>query len=665
MKKQLIILSTLLYSGFAFSQIGVNTPDAQATFDITAKEAKGISRTAEGLLIPRVDRERARSMDGVATSTLIYINDAATSSQDGTAVNIDAEGYYYFDGISWVKLNPLTAGISNIYNSDGMLTADRTVSQGDKTLRFTGTSTDAFSVDGTTFSVDAANHRVGIGTAAPNHKLDLGSSAGTDENDDTGKKLAVYNNAGGTSFYGLGVHSGRLQFHASSRKGAAPSMALTNTGNLGIGTTDPSPNAILELNATNKGFLPPRLTTAQRNAIPAATRPAGLMIYNTNTNCMDFWNSSEWVSTCAVATPPAGTIATIDCSGATHNGTITTGTNNSVTSVISYTGGNGGSHSGQTVNSTGVTGLTATLTAGSFVTGTGTLTYTITGTPSATGTATFAINIGGRTCNLSRTVTLPVGSIASLNCAGATNNGTLTGRVAASGVSSVISYTGGNGGTYTAQSVASTGVTGLTATLTAGNFANGAGTITYTITGTPAASGIASFAINIGGRTCTLTRTVAGAATPPPASGANCTSNSFLIPYTANGGTANGTINGIPVTATITSTGFTAGAGITNCFGATQATTFRGAASGTNTLTIRFNKAVSNAKVYDIFTGASGSIIRYYNNGVQVTPTGATQSGNCGGYVTAARPAGGVWYNEIRISTTSANIEMICVSDVQ
>ena len=101
----------------------------------------------------------------------------------------------------------------------------------------------------------------------------------------------------------------------------------------------------------------------------------------------------------------AGSIATLDCAGATNNGTLTSGTAASgVSSVISYTGGNGGSHSGQTVTSTGVTGLTAKLAAGSFATGTGNLTYTITGKPASSGTASFAINIGGQPCTLTRTV---------------------------------------------------------------------------------------------------------------------------------------------------------------------------------------------------------------------------------------------------------------------
>ncbi|MGR3853780.1 beta strand repeat-containing protein [Chryseobacterium indologenes] len=597
MKKNAFTVITLITSAFTFAQVGVNTPDPKVTLDITAKNSKGATTAPEGILVPRVDRQRAQSMTGTPVSTLIYVDDASTGSQTGTATNIDSAGYYYFEGMFWVKLNPeiVSRPDVNMYNTNGTLTSDRVITQEDKRLAFTGSVNNAFSVDGSTFSVDAENNRIGIGTIEPNHTLDLGDIAGKDINDEAGKKLAVYNNTAGTRFYGLGVSSNRLQFHAAAAKNSAPAMILSDlgnigigiagdapaakvdivggklglrnalnsgswdniwfdvtnsygpsinasgaetglqfkvgqnavgiygdagqtlntvatmapNGNMGIGTVAPNANAILELNATNKGFLPPRLTTVQRNAIPAASKPAGLMVYNTTTNCMDFWNSSEWVSTCAATPPSAGSITGITCTSASNSGALNPGIAASgVSSVIPYTGGNGGSHGGQTVASTGVTGLTATLAAGSFVNGNGNLTYTISGTPSASGNANFAINIGGRTCTLTRTVTIPAGTIASLNCAGATNNGTLTRGTTASGVSSVISYTAGNGGTHSGQTIASTGVTGLTATLTAGNFATGNGTLTYTITGTPGTAGTASFAINIGGQTCTLTRTV-------------------------------------------------------------------------------------------------------------------------------------------------------------
>ncbi|MFP3631664.1 hypothetical protein SB776_34210, partial [Burkholderia sp. SIMBA_045] len=65
----------------------------------------------------------------------------------------------------------------NIYNADGSLTGNRTVTQGGNTLAFNGTATNAFSVDGTTLSVDAANDRVGIGTATPEGKFHVTSTA--------------------------------------------------------------------------------------------------------------------------------------------------------------------------------------------------------------------------------------------------------------------------------------------------------------------------------------------------------------------------------------------------------------------------------------------------------------------------------------------------------
>lgn len=67
---------------------------------------------------------------------------------------------------------------------------------------------------------------------------------------------------------------------------------------------------------------------------------------------------------------------------------------------LTYEGGDGGGYNNQTVSSTGITGLTATLAAGVFAKGIGTLTYTIIGNTSEIGTASFEINIGGQTCTI-------------------------------------------------------------------------------------------------------------------------------------------------------------------------------------------------------------------------------------------------------------------------
>ena len=100
-----------------------------------------------------------------------------------------------------------------------------------------------------------------------------------------------------------------------------------------------------------------------------------------------------------------GMVASLNCATANNIGTLTQSNPASgVSSVISYTSGNGGSYIAQTITSTGVTGLTANLQAGSFANGNGTLTYTIFGTPTSAGTASFAINIGGKSCSLAFTV---------------------------------------------------------------------------------------------------------------------------------------------------------------------------------------------------------------------------------------------------------------------
>ncbi len=200
-----------------------------------------------------------------------------------------------------------------------------------------------------------------------------------------------------------------------------------------------------------------------------------------------------------------GTINSIDCSSATNFGIIAPGTIVSgVSSSVPYTGGNGGSYSGQIVSSSGVTGLTASITAGTFANGNGLLFYTITGSPSGAGIASFTLNIGGQSCTLARTVSLIQGSISVLNCNSSNINGTLTSGIAATGITSIVNYTGGNAGTYSSSTVTSSGVLGLTANLTPGTFANGAGSLTYTISGIPSTSGIAIFAISIGGQTCNL-----------------------------------------------------------------------------------------------------------------------------------------------------------------
>ena len=64
---------------------------------------------------------------------------------------------------------------------------------------------------------------------------------------------------------------------------------------VGIGTTTPAISSILELKSTSQGFLTPRMTTIQKNAIP--TPANGLMVYDTDLKSFYYYDTiaSVWI----------------------------------------------------------------------------------------------------------------------------------------------------------------------------------------------------------------------------------------------------------------------------------------------------------------------------------------------------------------------------------
>jgi len=102
-----------------------------------------------------------------------------------------------------------------------------------------------FAVDTNTLYVDATNNRVGIGTTNPANKLQIGSvgSSGYGGNDfvigNGTQVMAFYNYSGGPSAWFTNTHFALLSSGAGS------------TGNVGIGTTDPSTTTLSVLRGTS------------------------------------------------------------------------------------------------------------------------------------------------------------------------------------------------------------------------------------------------------------------------------------------------------------------------------------------------------------------------------------------------------------------------------
>ncbi|PTT33690.1 hypothetical protein DBR28_14350 [Chryseobacterium sp. HMWF028] len=176
--KKFLLLSLSLSCSLYFAQVGINTTSPTATLDVKALTTATAPTTAEGLITPRLSRADLIAKDGAynspQTGTLVYVLDT-TGTLTVKTNNVTTPGYYYFDGTIWQKIITTAPSDTSIYNTDGTILANRTVAMTNKTLSFTAStpSVNQFNIDGSTFSVDTQNDRIGIGTSGPTTKLDI------------------------------------------------------------------------------------------------------------------------------------------------------------------------------------------------------------------------------------------------------------------------------------------------------------------------------------------------------------------------------------------------------------------------------------------------------------------------------------------------------------
>ena len=72
------------------------------------------------------------------------------------------------------------------------------------------------------------------------------------------------------------------------------SLLFDNGVSVGVGTITPHASAVLDLSSTSQGFLYPRMTTVQRNAI--AGPATSLIIFNLTTNRFEYFDGAIWQS---------------------------------------------------------------------------------------------------------------------------------------------------------------------------------------------------------------------------------------------------------------------------------------------------------------------------------------------------------------------------------
>lgn len=105
--------------------------------------------------------------------------------------------------------------------------------------------------------------------------------------------------------------------------------AISSFAQVGIGTENPNPRAVLELRSpnNNQGFLVPRLTTAQRTETTFVSSltgdDKGLLVFDSDTDKFYYWSGSAWT--------------VIEDSAGTDSQTLTY---NSTTGLLTISGGN-------------------------------------------------------------------------------------------------------------------------------------------------------------------------------------------------------------------------------------------------------------------------------------------------------------------------------------
>ena len=321
-----------------------------------------------------------------------------------------------------------------------------------------------------------------------------------------------------------------------------------DNGQVAIGTSQPNASAKLDVSSTTGGFLPPRMTAAQRDAIQF---PAdGLTIYNTDSKCLNVFQANiGWFSMCTnavVAAVATYTNGTQNCGGALAGsyaaGFDVTGSN---TKSVTITVATAGSYS---ITTNTVNGVRFSASGVFTTTGVKTIVLNATGTATAAGSFNYTVTYAtGVSCQFGVTYVAPtVYSGGTQNCGGVlagtynqsnpmNSANTKTVSVSATAGSYNISTDVQNGVSFSAQ----------------GTFASsGAQTIVLTASGTPTAAGTFTYTVpfTTTGINCSFNVTYNAAISPVTVNCAGITSSFTPAGNLTNGTAYTGTIT-IPYSA--------------------------------------------------------------------------------------------------------------------
>jgi len=204
-------------------------------------------------------------------------------------------GIYRDTGTAWVQIASASGGSltlqqvtdnGNITDNTLILTYDSTFN-GSNAIEFFDTGTTA-----TRYSINklGTGNRLTIQGNSPLSTYDMGLMIDAINNTIKTYYGSSFNENGikldfGTSLYQFG----KIDNPIAGNRG----IAVDSNGSVGIGTASMNSSAILHLSSSTKGFLPPSLTSVQKNAM--STPASGLIVYQSDgTNGLYVYDNSVW-----------------------------------------------------------------------------------------------------------------------------------------------------------------------------------------------------------------------------------------------------------------------------------------------------------------------------------------------------------------------------------
>jgi uncharacterized protein (TIGR02145 family) len=236
MMKKIILtgFAVVLNCSLLLSQVAINNdgqlPDNSAMMDLKS--------TTRGMLVPRMTIDQRNAISEPAKGLMVYCTDNNQYyTNKGTPVAPD-----------WMLMSTQWSLVgSNLHYPDG---------------------------------------NVGIGTTSPLQKLVVNGKISAQYGSTTSAAYRFGNGSENTGF--SSPYPGSIAVITDGLQ----RMLVDGSGHVGITPTAPFSCAQLEVSSQTRGFLPPRMNTAQRDAIAAPAE--GLMIYNTDEKEINVFTGSSW-----------------------------------------------------------------------------------------------------------------------------------------------------------------------------------------------------------------------------------------------------------------------------------------------------------------------------------------------------------------------------------